>query len=358
MITKVETGMTNKKKLYSELHRAGYLLPAFSSGAVTMEALMRKGDNQFLFPTFREVAVSLKKKLVLNAPVGFAYECIQNKLFAERGKTMPYENCPDRRFVAIMVDYLDPTNQLELLQTTWKSSFDSHIVLQGGRYLKYVPPQGQAQQAKIDQLINQTTKARNALIWSNIQRQQLDAEFEQNKKDVKALPTKDIDEFTDALLRTTEPLKIEEQLAKLVVGDQIWNDYISEMPIEEQLGSDASEREEADDSRSSSLNQTFEMELDTDNEPDRLHNEDSFELSGLGDVAEERVIPETKEPASIQELSPIAAPKKGFHFASSSAQKERVEKEVRANITPFDAPSGTKEVITEEGKRKFILTDN
>lgn len=275
-MTTIEAGATIKIKLYSELHRAGYFLPQFSSKAITIEALMRVDRSKFIFLKVSDVQEQIKKSTMLNAPTEFAFLCLQEFLYGRNGLVLPYDKCPDSEFLRIVLGHFDEANTLELLKTEWKNNYEQFVVLKGERKMIYTPPQGQVKQKIVDSFINKALKIRNELIWNEIRKKESMKDYEGFKVQVQKLPKEHLSEY-DKFALERNPLEVEDAIFKHITGEDYKEEIVGNEAMHmESVSQIAEEEQQAQESMESASNQSF---VETSFLDERI---DSFELEQEG----------------------------------------------------------------------------
>ena len=104
-----------KDHVYQLLDRQGIFLPAFTSNAITIEALENHSHPDFFFILKSDAIVHEDKDHRFRFKLNFVLNILQHFTMETQGKRMlPYLSVPDKFFLSIIAYHLDPKDALKL----------------------------------------------------------------------------------------------------------------------------------------------------------------------------------------------------------------------------------------------------
>lgn len=170
-VIQIQSSETPKRAIYNDCIKHGYFMPAFTSHAITIKAMLRiKKTKHFIIYHSREITKAFLKTDQLNAPVELAYVFIQATLKDKLGKILPFEKTPDAEFVRVILVHLDPDNRLELCKPHFEKTQTNVIIRQPHRVYAWNYGSNSLQN-KYNALITKIYKIRNLKVYIGLKKE-------------------------------------------------------------------------------------------------------------------------------------------------------------------------------------------
>jgi hypothetical protein len=107
---------TEKQNLYDELVRKGIFMPAYSSHAITVEALKNCNNKNYIVFYQSEIDTFRDSQVVLFSVANLTWNVLQKTIFLKFNKLMPFAETPDVVFIKKLLLFIDSNNTCRL----WK----------------------------------------------------------------------------------------------------------------------------------------------------------------------------------------------------------------------------------------------